>query len=162
MSGRGGDNQEARRTMASEDPVGAPELEEAAKAYEEGRRGDIRAPLLQLYREAAGREDHHNASQAAHYLGLRGVSETVEERIQWHLRSEEHARALPPSQSQEWFASIYLNLAFNYEILALDLYRRAGVYAATLPDDEYGRQVGKRVAEGIARLEIVGKPWEEA
>ena len=147
--------------MAIEDPVRAPELEEAAQAYEDGRRGDIRAPLLRLYREAAGRDDHYNASQAAHYLGLRGVSETVEERIEWHLRSEEHAQALPPSQSHEWFASIYLNLAFNYEILALDLYRRAGEYAATLPDDEYGRQVRNKLAEGIGRLEIVGKPWEE-
>ena len=147
--------------MAKEDPVRAPELEEAAQAYEDGRRGDIRAPLLRLYREAAGRDDHYNASQAAHYLGLRGVSETVEERIEWHLKSEEHARALPPSQSHEWFASIYLNLAFNYEILALDLYRRAGEYAATLPDDEYGRQVRNKLAEGIGRLEIVGKPWEE-
>ena len=148
--------------MASEDPVRAPELDEAAQAYEDGRRGDIRAPLLQLYREAAGREDHYNAGQAAHYLGLRGVSETVEERIQWHLRSEEHAKALPQGQSDEWFASIYLNLAFNYEILALDLYRRAGDHAATLPDDEYGRLVRSKLAEGLARLEIVAKPWEEA
>jgi hypothetical protein len=30
-----------------------------------------------------------------------------------------------------------------------------------LPDDEYGRQVRDKLAEGIARLEIVGKPWEE-
>jgi len=77
------------------------------------------------------------------------------------LRSEEHAQTLPPSQSHEWFASIYLNLAFNYEILALALYRRAGEYAATLPDDEYGRQVRNKLAEGIGRLEIVGKPWQE-
>jgi len=34
--------------MAIEDPVRAPELEEAARAYEDGRRGDIRAPLLRL------------------------------------------------------------------------------------------------------------------
>lgn len=147
--------------MASEDPVRAPELEEAAQAYEDGRRGDIREPLLRLYREAAGRDDHYNAFQAAHYLGLRGVSETVEERIEWHSRSEEHAKALPASQSQELFASIYLNLAFNYEILALELYRRAGEYAATLSDDEYGRLIRDKLAEGIARLEVVGRRWEE-
>lgn len=90
--------------MAIEEPVRAPELEAAGQAYEDGRRGDIRAPMLQFYREAVEREDHYNASQAAHYLGLRGVSETVEERIQWHLRSEEHAKAVPPSQPQESFA----------------------------------------------------------
>jgi hypothetical protein len=97
--------------VAIEEPVRAPELEEAGQAYEDGRRGDIRAPMLQFYREAIEREDHYNASQAAHYLGLRGVSETVEERIQWHLRSEEHAKAVPPSQPQESFASIYRVIA---------------------------------------------------
>lgn len=148
--------------MNSEDPVAAPELEEAGKAYEDGRREQIREPMLRLYDEAAGRDDHYNASQAAHYLGLRGVSETVEERIQWHWRSEEHAKALPPGQSHEWFPSIYLNLAFNHEILALDLYRRANEYVAILPDDEYGRLVRDKLAEGIARLEVVGKPWQES
>lgn len=147
--------------MAIEEPGIAPELEEAAQAYEEGRRGDIRAPMSQFYREAVEREDHYNAANAAHYLGLRGVSDTVEERIQWHLRSEEHAKAVPPGQPQESFASIYLNLAFNYEILALDYYRRAGECVATLPDDEYGRLLREKLAEGITRLEVVDKPWEE-
>ena len=148
--------------MATEDLARAPELEDAARAYEEGRRGEIREPMVRLYREAAGRGDHYNAAQAAHYLGLRGVSEKVEERIEWHSKSVEHAQALPPSQSREMFTSLYINLAFNHEILALELYRRAGEHAATLPDDEYGRQVRGKLAEGIARLEIVGQPWEEA
>jgi hypothetical protein len=147
--------------MATEEPVRAPELEEAGQAYEDGRRGDIRAPMLQFYREAVERDNHYNASHAAHYLGLRGVSETVEERIQWHLRSLEHAEAVPPSQPQESFASIYLNLAFNYEILALDFYRRAGECVETLPDDDYGRLIREKLAEGIARLEVLDKPWEE-
>lgn len=147
--------------MDPDDPVEAPELEEAGQAYVDGRRGDIREPMLQLYAEAAGRDDHYTAFRAAHYLGLRGVSETVEERIDWHRRSEEHAHALPPREASELFPSTYLNLAFNYEILALDLYRRADEYAASLPDDDYGRDIRAAIAEGLARLESVGRPWDE-
>ena len=147
--------------MASDEPAVAPELEVAARAYEDGRRGDIREPMLRLYDEATARDDHYHAFQAAHYLGLRGVSDTVEERIDWHWRSEQHAKALPPGESEESFASIYLNLAFNHEILALDLYRRAAEHIAALPDDGYGRQLREKLAEGMARLEIIGRPWTE-
>jgi hypothetical protein len=78
------------------------------------------------------------------------------------VRSEEHAQALPPSDSPQFFPSIYLNLAFNYEILALELYRRADEYAGSLPDDDYGRDIRAAIDEGLARLEVVGKPWQES
>jgi hypothetical protein len=87
----------------------------------------------------------------------------MREKLEWHLRSLEHADALGPSAT-EFYASIYSNVARSYLHLgdhqqSASYYRLALEHTEALGDSDYSLSVRDSISRGLTSLEAAcGEP----
>ena len=117
----------------------------------EGRPAAAKALFEQAWAES---RDDYEACIAAHYVARH--QETAELAHEWNRRAVERAHGVADERVRDFFASLYLNLAFSLEKLgrardANEQYLRANRYAAQMQDSPYARFVRMGIANGMAR-----------
>jgi hypothetical protein len=110
----------------------------------------------QLFEQAwAARRDDYDASIAAHFLARH--QSTIEARVHWNAVAAQHAEAVPDGRTDEFKASLYLNLAdallaAGEHASAQDALTKAIVHVGDLPDGGYRTFVERGIGGVRERL----------
>ena len=117
--------------------------------------GDSAAAQRLFERAWAARQDDYDASIAAHFLARH--QPTPESRVQWNAVAAQHAESVTDGRTQEFKASLYLNLADSYFALgdraaAASALDTARTHVLALTDGGYRAFVERGIAGLQSRL----------
>jgi tetratricopeptide (TPR) repeat protein len=124
---------------------------EGMQAEAQGRFEDARALFTQAWELSA---DDFEACVAAHYLARH--QDSLLEMLRWNQEALDRANAVQDERVKSFYPSLYLNIAYSYEMLedleeARRFYTLAEGSLADLPDDPYGDIVRHGITEGRRR-----------
>jgi tetratricopeptide (TPR) repeat protein len=93
---------------------------------------------------------------AAHYVARH--QKDPEEALRWNQTALAHAMAVGDSTVSDFYASLYLNLGYSYELVgdpveARRNYEKASAISEGLADDRYAAIVKDAIVRGLQRLE---------
>lgn len=117
--------------------------------------GDVSAARALFEQAWAARSDDYDASIAAHFLARH--QDTVEARLHWNAVAAQHAEVVTDGRTDEFKASLYLNLA-DAQLSAGDRAAAAAALAIAsarvveLADDGYRTFVERGIAGVASRL----------
>jgi rifampin ADP-ribosylating transferase len=118
----------------------------------EGKTEEARALFLQAWREAA---NDFEKSTSAHYVARH--QQNTADKLKWDEIALHAALQVPDENIKEYYPSLYLNIAKDYEDLddidnALKNYHLALSSADALIDDGYGKMIRSGILNGIERV----------
>jgi tetratricopeptide (TPR) repeat protein len=132
-------------------------FEEGVALASIGRASEAREALLRLWQDASDAGDDYAACAVAHMLGaMEPMSPEV--KLAWHRASLERANRIRDGRVDDWYASIYLNLANAYRLLgqpaeALDNYQLARHHLHALDNSDYAAALGASIDHAMGKME---------
>jgi len=131
---------------------------EGMQAEAQGRFENARTLFTRAWELSA---DDFEACVAAHYLARH--QDSLQEMLRWNLEALDRANAVEDERMKSFYPSLYLNIAFSYEMLddlveARRYYALAAGSLAALPDDPYGDIVRHGIEEGRRRTRTESAP----